>query len=227
MNEPGIDEDLRKNFETRLEHHDNDTWNAIFLECLEALDLDDARPMQTLAHLCLDRAASDEELLKTRLLESCLQRSRGEDENSGTATVVQVCLDRLPSGDKIAWSVLQEFTFAQVIRKCQLIIRCKISRNNPLITENGLAADVYLRLDKAMRENQSATPRTAREYFGLASRNIHWQINDLLRKPGNAQEETGILADLAASTGVTTGVLTMDVWLKFWKNCFRVASAAT
>ncbi|MEM7561270.1 MAG: sigma-70 family RNA polymerase sigma factor, partial [Planctomycetota bacterium] len=115
-----------------------------------------------------------------------------------------------------AWSVLQEFTFAQVIKKCEMIIRSKISRSNPVITENGVAAEVYLRLDKAMRENKSATPKTAREYFGLAARNIRWQIDDLLRKPKNAQQESGVFADLAASTGVSTEVLKMDVWLKFW-----------
>ncbi len=195
---------------------ENKSWDSLFDECLDRLDDGDAGPLRSLANVCLDRRASDRKVSCGRLIDSCLKRSRGESENSGTAVVVQVCLDRLQSDDEVAWAVLQEFTFAQVIKKCELIIRSKISRNNPVITENGVAADVYLRLHKAMRENKSATPKTAREYFGLAARNIRWQINDLLRKPKNVQEETGVLADLAASTGVTTEVLKMDVWLKFW-----------
>ena len=112
--------------------------------------------------------------------------------------------------------MLQEFTFAQVIKKCELIIRSRISRNNPVITENGVAADVYLRLDKAMRDKQSAMPKTAREYFGLAARNIRWQITDLLRKPKNEQEEPGVFQDLAQSTGVSTEALDLEAWGRFW-----------
>ncbi len=212
----GNDEDRRDQIEARLDDSGKETWDTIFHECIDELGRENSEPLQTLAHICLDRRASGNELACARLIDSCYERSHGDDENSGTAVVVQVCLDRLQSDDEVAWSVLQEFTFAQVIKKCELIIRSKISRNNPVITENGVAAEVYLRLDKAIRQNNSAMPRTAREYFGLAARNICWHINDLLRKPKNSQEESGVFADLAASTGVTTEVLKMDVWLKFW-----------
>lgn len=229
MNESGPKRHLVEEIPTRLDGIESQlkngsktvnapkqAWDNLFAECLACLGERDAKPLQTLAEVCLNRRAEGQDVCCGWLIDSCLDRSQGKDEDTGTAVVVQVCLDRLRADDEVAWAVLQEFTFAQVIKKCELIIRSKVTRNNPVITENGLAADVYLRLDKAMREKKSAVPTTAREYFGLAARNIRWQITDLLRKPKNDQEEAGIFLDLAQSTGVSTETLNLEVWSKFW-----------
>ena len=198
------------------EEQPREKWDRLFRSCLASLESGDAGPLESLAQVCLERRSDGRDVSCGWLIDSCLKRSGGEDTSTGTAVVVQVCLDRLSTDDEVAWAVLQEFTFAQVIKKCELIIRSRISRNNPVITENGVAADVYLRLDKAMRDKKSAAPKTAREYFGLAARNIRWQITDLLRKPKNEQEEPGVFQDLAQSTGVSTEVLNLEVWFRFW-----------
>jgi RNA polymerase sigma factor (sigma-70 family) len=105
--------------------------------------------------------------------------------------------------------------FDRLIDQCGRIIQQELSRPNPLITANSVLAEVYGRLRKAM-ESDNVRPQTAREFYGLAARNIRWQIQDMIRKPSHGQSEEGVLENLAVSRGMTTQLLDREKWRRFW-----------
>lgn len=203
--------------------HDEETrergklaWIAFAQASLDTAGQGDSRPWESLVAECLDRRAAGNDFACSCLTELCLNRGTMGESDTGLALAIQVCLDRLAGGDEVSWDLLQEITYGRLIWQCELVLQHALSKSNPLITGNAVAGEVYLRLHKAMRENQSAIPKTAREYFGLAGRNIRWQIGDMLRKPKNEQADSIVFENLAESTGVKTQVERLELWNRFW-----------
>ena len=126
----------------------------------------------------------------------------------------------LANGDSSAWDELITHAFERLVAQCGRIIGQQLSRPHPLITENAVAAEVHQRLRKAM-EADNVQPKTAREFFGLAARNIRWQIQDMLRKRTEQQGDTSLFAQLTAGTGAHTPAKLAqenEQWELFWKT---------
>jgi RNA polymerase sigma factor (sigma-70 family) len=137
------------------------------------------------------------------------------EARSDAINTIEECLSRLKAGDQTAWNDLMSLAFDRLIDQCGRIIQQELSRPNPLITANSVLAEVYGRLRKAM-ESENVRPQTAREFYGLAARNIRWQIQDMIRKPSHGQSEEGVLENLAGSRGMTTELLDREKWRRFW-----------
>ncbi|QGJ71203.1 Hypothetical protein PBC10988_29070 [Planctomycetales bacterium 10988] len=135
--------------------------------------------------------------------------------SENTLSSIEECLERLNRGDKTAWEELNTHAFDRLIVQCRRIIRQKLSKPNPLITENALAAEVYQRLTSAMQK-KNVQPKTAREFFGLTARHIHWQILDMLRKRTENQAEEDLLYSLTGEKNPSQDAEQNEAWLRFW-----------
>ena len=146
-------------------------------------------------------------------------------ERGNTLTQIDGCLARLRTGDEAAWDDLVTHAFDRLLALCARILGRDLSRPDPLITENAVLSEAYLRLRTAMR-NESARPATAAEFFGLAARNIRWQIRDMLRKPA-ARREGGEIGDgnepPDGATGLSLSADNDELWVKFWETVDAMA----
>jgi RNA polymerase sigma factor (sigma-70 family) len=196
-----------------------EAWERVVHVALQQLAAGQPEPWKLLIACVLDedKGAHGHGVLKNRLYERLVGRSAIERDSSGLELLVAECLARVSQKDQYAWKVLQEFTYHLLIRKCETMLRTKISKSNPLITANTLAAEVFLRLNNAIFEKTTVTPKTSREYFGLIARNMRWQLTDMLRRPAANSGGTSILQNLAITSGVDLHVDDMDAWSKFWE----------
>lgn len=136
-------------------------------------------------------------------------------DSSDTVSLIESCLVRHGNGDPSAWNDLITHTFERLLHQCNRIVRQELSKPNPLITENVVLAETYFRLRKAMRSDQ-VRPMTAREFFGLAARNIRWQVQDMVRKPAHQQETAGVLDGLSQGQDIAAEVIDREKWRRFW-----------
>lgn len=137
------------------------------------------------------------------------------DAGDDTISLIEACLARLAAGDEGAWNDLISYAFNRLLAQCGRILRTTLSRPNPMITENTVLAESYTRLETAFR-NDKVQPRTAMEFFGLAARNIRWQVKDMLRRRSAAQSAPDLLDGLPAGPGVSTVIEGLEQWRLFW-----------
>lgn len=141
------------------------------------------------------------------------------NDRGNTLPLIDASLARLRAGDEAAWDDLMTHAFDRLLALCARILGRDLARSDPLITENAVMSEAYLRLRTAMR-NESARPASAVEFFGLAARNIRWQIRDMLRKPA-ARHAGGEIDDGNEPQDGTPGVTTLagndELWAKFWE----------
>jgi RNA polymerase sigma factor (sigma-70 family) len=127
-----------------------------------------------------------------------------------TTVAVQSFLDEL-AGDSPAEPVVRAL-LERAVRRLHLLCSALLHRSYPRLTQPplNLQADEMLsavveRLMKALRE---ARPATVRQFFGLASQHMRWELNDLARRldsrPANVELLDGMFAALADSdSGLT------------------------
>ena len=108
------------------------------------------------------------------------------DENH-TTSVVQRYLDELAGvrGDSPAEPIVRELV-ASSVNRLHLLCTSMLFRGYPRLTlpplnlrSEEMLSSVVERLLKAMRE---VRPQTVRQFFGLASQHMRWELNDLARR---------------------------------------------
>ena len=136
-------------------------------------------------------------------------------EISNTLSRIETCLARLNEGDASAWNELFEHAFDRLLVQCRRIVGQMLSRPNPLITENAVLAEAHHRLRKAM-ESEKVRPTTAREFFGLAARNVRWQVQDMLRKRSEQKIDNDVLAQFSDDDSLTDSAEEKEKWDLLW-----------
>lgn len=136
------------------------------------------------------------------------------DGSENSLTLIEQCLVRIANGDDSAQEELYQHAFSRLLAQCQRILRQELSVPNPMITENAVLAEASQRLRKAM-ESDKVSPTTAREFFGLAGRNIRWQVIDMLRKRSQQQGDTHVFEQLTGD-GKELQPEETEKWELFW-----------
>jgi RNA polymerase sigma factor (sigma-70 family) len=131
-------------------------------------------------------------------------------DDERTTIAVQRYLDRL-AGDSPAEPVVREL-LDRAVRRLHLLCANLLYRSYPRLTRapHNLQTDELLgavveRLMKALRE---ARPANVRQFFGLASQHMRWELNDLARRldqrPVNVELSEGLVpAALDTDSGLT------------------------
>lgn len=139
------------------------------------------------------------------------------EPESKTLTQIESCLARLNAGDASAWDELFEHAFKRLLSQCERIVRQRLNRPNPLITENAVLAESYQRLCTALK-NDRVKPKTAQQFFGLTARNIGWQIQDMLRKRSEQTVDDDLLTQVSLETGSSNTAEDYEKWELFWSG---------
>jgi RNA polymerase sigma factor (sigma-70 family) len=121
--------------------------------------------------------------------------------NEPTTAVIQRYLDALP-GDPAAESIIREL-LDRAVGRLRVLSATLLYRSYPRLAQpplnletDDLLDGVVARLLAALR---TVRPRTVREFFGLASQHMRWQLNDLARRldeqpAPQAVAESGVVA---------------------------------
>jgi RNA polymerase sigma factor (sigma-70 family) len=128
-----------------------------------------------------------------------------------TTVVVQRYLDAL-QGDACAEPIIREVV-DRAVGRLRMLCGTMLHRSYPRLTQppqnvetDDLLDGVVARLLAALR---TVRPRSVREFFGLASQHMRWQLNDLARRldelpvPG-ALAESGVVAPASSINSCLT-----------------------
>ena len=128
-----------------------------------------------------------------------------------TTVVIQRYLDALP-GDAAAEPVVREL-LERAVGRLRLLCATFLYKSYPRLARppvnletDELLGDVVARLLAAMRATR---PQTVRQFFGLATQHMRWQLNDLARRldqhpAAAALAETGVAAPPASTASGLT-----------------------
>jgi RNA polymerase sigma factor (sigma-70 family) len=131
-------------------------------------------------------------------------------DDERTTVAVQRYLDEL-AGDSPAEPVVRAL-LDRAVRRLHLLCSALLHRSYPRLTRppHNVQADELLgavveRLLKALRE---ARPANVRQFFGLASQHMRWELNDLARRlderPANVELSEGLVpAAFDTDSGLT------------------------
>ena len=120
---------------------------------------------------------------------------------SDSITSIEQCLTRLQAGAPSARQELLEHTS----RRLEKLTRAK-RKQFPGVEETGdILNDVVLRLDQALRKIQ---PVSARQFFGLAAKHVHWALLNAAEKRHVSADE---LDPIDSAAGPATSAETADL----------------
>jgi RNA polymerase sigma factor (sigma-70 family) len=129
-----------------------------------------------------------------------------------TTAIVQHYLDEL-AGDTPSESAVREL-LDRSVRRLHQLCAAMLYRSYPRLTRpplnlqvDEMLSAVVERLLKALRE---VRPRTVREFFGLASQHMRWELNEMARRLDEKPVPVELCEALATSPASSESELTPD-----------------
>ena len=133
-------------------------------------------------------------------------------DDGKTTAAIQRCLDALqadPAADPLVRNLLE-----RAVHRLRLLCISLLQRSYPRLTHpplnletDELLGGVVAGLITAMRK---VRPRTVREFFGLATQHMRWQLNDLARRLDQESVVRGLDAGAFAAAPSSASGLTPD-----------------